>query len=130
MNCLRVVNYAYEQRKIVKFMYDKNVELNRTEARKIDIDVGESVDLVVNIPNANQELIYDWCCEANDIQFSVKDPNGVEIIPPARHNCNLSTEPFYGRFKSTVPGDYLLTFSNEHSWFKSKTIWYHYLVMY
>lgn len=131
MNCLRVVGYAEEQRKLVKFMYDKNIELNRTEVRKYDIPQGETREIKVLVPKG-KELVFDWCLEANDIGFSVRGPSGTGmelLIPHARQNCNLSTNPYYGRVTAKETGVHSLIFDNSHSWFTSKRVYLHYLVL-
>jgi hypothetical protein len=129
MNCLRVVKYAEEQRRLVLKMYEENTELNRTEVMMKDIPKGESFELPFEVNAAGKNIIVDWVLQDNDISFSIIAPNGEKLVSVDKGAFNMGSKPYFGRFKANVKGKHVFKFDNSYSWFTAKKLYYHYLVL-
>jgi START domain len=90
MNCLRVVRYAEEQRRLVLKMYDENPELNRTEVMVQSIPKGEAFEIPVEVSVAGKTIIVDWVLEENDISFSIVGPDGEKLVNVEKASHNMA----------------------------------------
>jgi len=129
MNCLRVVNYAENQRRLILKMYDENVETNRSEVLQVFVPKGEFVELPFTVNAEGKTLVVDWILDENDISFVVLDPSNKELLRADKSPSNLQGKPFYGRVKLNKPGKYIMKFDNSYSWFTGKQVNYHFLVI-
>jgi len=129
MNCLRVVRYAEEQRRLVLKMYDENTELNRTEVMVKTIPKGEALEIPVEVSAAGKTIIVDWILEDNDISFSIIAPDGEKLVNVEKATHNMSGKPYFGRIKTKVKGKHIMRFDNTYSWFTAKKLYYHYLAL-
>lgn len=127
MNCLRVVGYAEEQRKLVLKMYGENPETNRIEVLKLQVNKGEAVELQVDSPEANKTLVIDWLLEDNDLTFVVLDAQGKEVHRADK--AGQGGKPYFARVPLAKAGKYTVKFDNSYSWFTGKTVYYHYAVV-
>jgi len=128
MNCLRVVEYAEEQRRLVLRMYKQNPELNRVEVLKLSVPKGEARTIEFSA-DAGKEIIVDWILDDHDISFSVINPDGSELVSLAKQACNMASDPYFGRIKTTQKGTHMFKFDNSYSWFTPKNVYYHFLVV-
>jgi len=130
MNCLRVVGYAEEQRRLVLKMYEENPELNRTEVMKLNVPKGASEAIEFNVDRAGREIIFDWILEDNDVSFSIVGPDGAStLLTAAKERANMGTKAFHGRVKAKTAGVHKFVFDNSYSWFTGKLVFYHFLVL-
>lgn len=130
MNCLRVVKYAEEQRRLVLAMYDQNPELNRTEVFSKLIPKGEVFEVVVDVDAAGKTILIDWILDDNDISFTLVDPNGEKLVVSDKAAHSLANnKPYHGRIKTKAKGKHIIRFDNSYSWFTAKTVHYHHLAL-
>lgn len=128
LNVKRVRDYALKQRDIITHFWDDNTELNGFEALSSTIEKGTSFEATIEVP-AGSELVFEWILEENDIYFSVQAPDGSFPVPSASHACTVKTKPYQNRFIAEVGGTYTLKWDNTSSWFTSKTVYYHQVVI-
>ncbi|GBG31850.1 Retinal-binding protein [Hondaea fermentalgiana] len=128
LNVKRVRDYALKQRDIITHFFDKNTELNGFEVLSATIDKGTSFQTTIEVPEGS-ELVFEWVLEDYDISFSIQGPDGSFPVPAASHSCSLKTEPYQDRFTAKEAGVYTLKWDNSSSWFTSKTVFYHQVVV-
>ena len=129
MNCLRVVGYAEEQRRLVLKMYDQNLELNRTEVMAKVVPKGETFELPFDVNAAGKTIVVDWVLDDNDISFSIIGPDGQSLVQVDKAAHNMAGKPYFGRIKTKAKGTHTFKFDNSYSWFTAKKVYYHFLVL-
>ena len=129
MNCLRVVAYGNEQRRLVLRMYEQNPELNRVEVMKATVNKGESFSVVADADAPGKEIVIDWILEDNDVSFSIVAPSGEALVSVPKTAHNMAGKPFFGRYTTKEKGAHTITWDNSYSWFTSKLLYYHFLVI-
>lgn len=129
MNCLRVVEYAKEQRELVLKMYAENPELNRIEVMKKNIPKGESFQVPFQVDAAGKTIIIDWILDENDITFAILGPDGTDLVRAAKAAHTMDGTAYHNRITTKAKGTHTIVFDNSYSWFTSKQVYWHYLVL-
>jgi hypothetical protein len=129
MNCLRVVEYAEEQRRLVLLMFKQNPELNRVEVIKLDVPKGEVQSVAFEVQEEGREILVDWILEDNDVSFSIRGPDGSALVAAPKQASNMGTDAYHMRVKAKAKGVHRFEFDNSYSWFTNKRVYYHFLVL-
>jgi len=129
MNCLRVVRYAEEQRRLVLKMYDENPELNRTEVMVKTVPKGEAIEIPFEVDAPGKVILIDWILEDNDVTFSIVGPDEGNLLHQEKAVHNMSGKPYHGKITAKAKGKHVIKFDNSYSWFTPKKVYYHFLVL-